>query len=260
MHIAITGASSGIGEGLARQYGGADNKLTLVARRGDRLRDLAESLAAETLVCSADLSVLDTACDWIDEAVSKHGPIDLLINNAGMQYVEAAQGVSDERAETLLRLNLLVPIRLTRRVLPSMLERGRGAVVNISSVAGVIFPPAMAHYCASKAGLAAYSEVLSAELLGTGVHVLTVYPGPVSTPMERAAVDQLEDSWGARNAPTGSVEGIARAIESCVDRRQARLFYPRSYRLTRYFGALAQWVANRFTPGLRAVKPAKNDG
>ena len=105
---------------------------------------------------------------------------------------DPAGATGDARSELLLRLNLLTPIQLCRTLVPGMVERGRGAVVNISSMAGITWTPWMAHYSASKAGLGFYSETLRYELKDTGVHVVSVYPGPVSSAMEAAAREQQQ--------------------------------------------------------------------
>lgn len=248
MHIAITGASSGIGEGLARQFDGADHKITLVARREELLEKLAASLQAETSWHKADLTDLETCCDWVDAAEAKLGPIDVLINNAGMQFVEPTLGITNERAERLMTLNVAAPMRLIRRVAPAMIERGSGHIVNIASLAGVTFAPGMADYSASKAAIAAASETLNHELKAKGVHVLTVYPGPVATPLEKAARAQLEVTAAMDHLPTGNVEELAKKIDDCIRKKKARLIYPAVYGVTRHMRDISQWVTNAFAP------------
>lgn len=251
MHIVITGASSGLGEGLARYYGATDAmSLTLVARRVDALRALASELPARTHVVQADLGVRDASTAWIDEAEAALGPIDVLINNAGIQYVEAGVGVSDQRAAQIIELNVLAPMRLASCVLPAMLARGSGAIVNIASMAAITWTPGMAHYNASKSALAAWSETLRVELRREGVHVLTVYPGPVSSPMEQAAREKLSGGVADR-LPTGTPEGLARLIDRAVRKKKARVLYPRVYGLARVFRGMSQWFTDRFTPAVR---------
>lgn len=254
MHIIITGASSGIGEALARHYGArAEVGLTLVARRGDVLQTLAAELDAKTLVVVADLAKPAAAGDgppaWIGEATRAFGPVDLLINNAGIHYVEPGVGVSDERAARMLALNVLAPMRLANAVLPGMLERGRGAIVNIASVAAITCPPGMAHYNASKSALAAWSETMRVELGDLGVHMLTVYPGPVASPMERAARAKLGGGLIER-LPTGSPDELARLIDEALRRRSPRVVYPRIYGLARRLRGVTQWLTDRLTPRL----------
>ncbi len=251
MHIAITGASSGIGAALTRAFGTADNKLSLVARRLELLEQLADEVAAEASCHRVDLGLLESCCDWVEAAEQAHGPIDVLINNAGVQYVVHALELEDERRELMMRINLLAPQRLIYRVAPGMVERGSGTIVNVSSMAGITPTPWMADYSASKAGLAAASETLRVELRKTGVNVLTVYPGPVSTPMETDARKQFVDSVLVDNVPTGTVDALARLVRKAVRKRKARIVYPRIYGLGRYFRVTGQWVTDCLSPPLR---------
>jgi short-subunit dehydrogenase len=252
MHIAITGASSGIGEALARKFGTEGNRVTLVARREELLNKLAGELEAQTSVHKVDLSELDGVCGWVDEAEATLGPIDVLINNAGIQWVEPTLALSVERAELLMRLNLMAPLRLIRRVAPEMVERGHGHIVNISSMSAVTFAPGMADYSASKAGLAAASETLNDELKPKGVHVLTVYPGPVRTAMESAARDKFKEAKSVDALPTGTAGELADKIAKALDKRSTRLVYPGVYGLTRHIRDLSQWATNSFAPRLKS--------
>jgi short-subunit dehydrogenase len=259
MHIVITGASSGIGEGLARYFGARhDVGLTLVARRGDVLQTLAAELPARTHVVAADLAADPHPGAWLAEAADALGPIDVLINNAGIQYVEPAVGVDDARAARMLALNVAAPMRLANAVLPTMLARRSGAIVNVASVAAITWTPGMAHYNASKSALAAWSETLRVELEGSGVQLLTVYPGPVATPMERAARSKLQGapsrgpSFAAAGLvdrlPTGTPAELAQLIDEGLRKGTPRIIYPRLYRLARHLRGLTQWLTDRFTP------------
>ncbi len=252
MHIVLTGASSGIGEGLARLWGANEgHKLTLAARRVDLLEALAAEMACETFTHRADLSDLSACPELIDAAVERFGPVDVLVNNAGIQYVEAAVGVSPERALRLITVDLTAPLQLQGHVLPSMLQRRTGTIVNVASMAGMIATPGMMHYNAAKSGLAAASESLRVELRGSGVHVVTVYPGPVSTPMEVAARKSYKSTLASRLAPMGTTDVLARLIDKAVRSRKARIVYPGAYAPARYFRVLSQWVTNNATPALR---------
>ena len=178
MHVAITGASSGIGEALAREFSNAGASISLIARRKDLLDQIAASLTTPHFVKSVDLIDYENAASWIPEAENQLGPIDILINNAGMQVVAPAEETPATQGEDVLKLNLLTPLRLTRTVLPPMIARGSGTIVDIASLAAIAPTPGMHHYNAAKGGIAAASEALRGELRGTGVHIVTVYPGP----------------------------------------------------------------------------------
>jgi len=256
MHVAITGASSGIGAALAREWSRRGADLTLVARRGELLRRLAAELGGKVRVVEADLGDVERADSWLADAEKELGPIDVLVNNAGVEIVEPTPTVDWKKAEALLRLNLLTPLKLNRAVLPGMIARGRGCLVDVVSVAGLTTPPTYYFYGASKAGLAAASESLRAEVRGAGVHVVTVYPGPIRTDMgERAmavAESQLKGStlglFFARRVPWGTVDVLARRVADAVERRRARVIYPRVYALQRWLPPLARWANDLIAP------------
>lgn len=245
MHIVITGASAGIGEAIAREFATPGNRLTLVARRTQKLEALASELPVPTRVVTWDLSDPTKAAGWCADAEAEHGPVDVLVNNAGMQIVNRTERVDPDHGDTLLRLNVLTPMRLTLALLPGMLERGGGTIVDIASLAALAPTPAMYYYNASKGALAAASESLRGELRGTGVHLVTVYPGPVVTDMANAALDKYEKPpW----LPTGNVTQLAGLIRRAVEKRRARIIYPRVYHLARWFPGTTRWVVDRFSP------------
>ena len=249
MHVAITGASSGIGEALAREWAKAGAKLTLVARRKDLLEKLALECGGDALVVTCDLADSAHATAWIEAAEAKNGPIDVLVNNAGMQNVGAAVNSNPAVGVNVLHLNLLTPLLLTREILPRMISRRSGAIVQIASVAALVAPPGQAWYGASKAGLAQFTETLRSELEGTGVHVCVVYPGPVKTAMGDAAYEK----YGGRDGPAGRTpEGtpavLAKLVRRAVESRKPRVIYPRFYALTYYLPWVARFVTFRMSP------------
>jgi short-subunit dehydrogenase len=254
MHALITGASSGLGAGMAKHFATLGWDLTLAARREERLEALAATLSTKTHIRVTDLSDLEQCIPLIEEAQAALGPIDVLVNNAGIQYVEAAASVSDERAERLFTVDVLAPMRLQRRVLEDMLPRKSGTIVNVASMAGIISTPGMCHYNGAKAALASCSESLRVELRNSGVHVVTVYPGPVHSDMEAAARENFEPSAAANNIPTGTAQGLAHLIEKAIKKRKARVVYPRVYALSRYYRVTSQWVTDMMTPPLRLPK------
>lgn len=248
MHIAITGASSGIGAALAHEFLAAGDTVTLVARRRPEMELIAATAQDRALVIVADLGDLDHCCDWIQQAEARHGPIDVLINNAGIQIVARTTSVAVSQGEDLLRLDLLAPLRITAAVLPGMLARQKGVIVDVASVAALAPTVGMYHYNAAKAALAAASESLRGELRGTGVHVLTVYPGPVDTPMGRAGFLAFPPSKIVHVLPEGTPEGLARRVRAAVLSRKPRVIYPWFYVLTRHLPGITRFVLNRFGP------------
>lgn len=235
MHVLLTGASSGIGAGLAEVLGAAGHTLTLVARREEKLRDVAEGIASPTHLLVCDLCDLDAVDSLIADAEAVGGPVDMLVNNAGMELLCPTAGAPVETAGRLLRLNLEVPLRLTSQVLPGMLERDRGFIVDIASVAAMGSQPYGTWYAASKAGLSAAGRQIRWEIRHTNVHVLTVYPGPIHTEMGHRAVSSYKKDPTGGLLPWGTTEELGRRILRAIDRRQGELIYPRLYTATAWF-------------------------
>jgi short-subunit dehydrogenase len=248
VHVVITGASSGIGAALARQLGSAGHTLTLVARRRELLDALAVELGNRTFVVEHDLSNPDRATEWLASAESVHGPINILINNAGMENTGPSAAADPETCRRLLDLNLVTPLLLVRALLPAMTARGNGMIVNVSSVAALVSVPMQAYYGASKAGLAMFSETLRAELADSGVHVITVYPGPVTTAMGDAAAEKFGGRDRIPAMPEGTAVELARLIHRAIERRAPRVIYPRVYTMSRWLGPVARAIVDRFAP------------
>ena len=252
MHVLITGASSGIGAAIADEYLRRGAAVTLVARRRDRLDAIAATAAeGRAHVIACDLAGHERAPAVAEEAEGVLGPIDVLVNNAGVQILGPAHEADWEEGERLLRVNVLAPMRMTRAVLPGMIARRSGAIVDVASMAGIAPTPGMWFYNASKGALAAASEGLRAEVAPHGVHVLTVYPGPVKSDMETAARAAFETTSTLSKVPTGTPEVLARLIADAVDRRRPRVIYPRVYGLSRLFPNATRWLVDNFTPPLR---------
>ncbi len=259
MHVVVTGASSGIGAAIAREYAAHGASVTLVARRRNLLEPLAASLAVPTHVVTADLSDLAQATAWLPAAEAALGPVDILVNNAGVQIVGPSEATDLPAAEALLAVDLLAPMRLCLAVLPGMRARRRGCIVNVASMAALAPTPGMFYSSAAKGGLGGASEALHGELRSLGVHVLTVYPGPVHSDMEAASRALYQPGLVADNLPTGDPAVLARRIRRAAERRAARIIYPRFYHLARWFPGVTSWVLARFTPGFRdpvAAAPA----
>jgi uncharacterized protein len=207
----ITGATAGIGAEFARQLALEGNGLVLVARDADRLDRTAAELSeryqvpVETLV--ADLTDPEQ-CAKVEERAAE--PVDLLVNNAGMGGSGVFWEQSIDRVESMLQLNVRAVMRLTHAALGPMVERGRGDVINVSSVAGFVPSGRTATYGASKAWVTLFSEALDMELLGTGVHVSALCPGFTHTEFHDRAhinMDQLPD-WMWLNAKDVVAEGL----------------------------------------------------
>lgn len=187
----VTGASSGIGRAIAERLAARGYDLVLVARREERLLQLAGALhAAHGVHCEPVVSHLARAdererlCRRLER--ERHR-VEVLINNAGFGTHGYFHETDLDRELELLAVNCAAPVHLTKRVLPWMLERRRGYILNVGSVAGFTPGPVMAMYYASKAFLLSFSEALWEECQGTGVHVTLTCPGPVRTEFQQVA-------------------------------------------------------------------------
>jgi short-subunit dehydrogenase len=182
----ITGASAGIGREFARQLAGRAGSLVLVARRIERLEELRAELTKKdpnlNVHCHAvDLSQpneIEKLCAWLDD---EKIAIDFLINNAGLGDRGTFATADAKRVQEMLAVNIVALTRLTYSLLPPMLARKRGAILNVSSIAGFMPIRKMAVYAASKAYVTSFSEALRAEVRKSGITVTAVCPGPVAT-------------------------------------------------------------------------------
>lgn len=190
--ILVTGASSGIGAALARVLARRATSLVLVARRVDRL----EALAAEIRASGARVVVHPMPTDLGDPAAREAllarvarevGPIDVLINGAGFGDQGPFVRADWARHRQMIEVNAVAPLHLTRALLPGMVARGRGGVLNVSSAVGRLVLPQLATYTATKHFVTAHTQALGSELAGTGVVVSQLCPGPVATEFGRVA-------------------------------------------------------------------------
>jgi len=187
----VTGASSGIGEALARRLARDGLHLGLVARRGDRLEALAAELRAahriEAHVFPADLTKPGAVAALVDDVAARGLDVDWLVNNAGFGTVGLFHAMPVERELEEITLNVEALVELTGRLLPPMVRRGRGVVMNIASVGAYLPTPNMATYTATKAFVLSFSEAIAEELRDSGVRVLCVCPGVTRTEFQDRA-------------------------------------------------------------------------
>ena len=248
LHVAITGASSGIGAAIAREVAGAGANVTLIARRRGALETLARDLPGRAFALEWDLADVARATECLTAAEARLGPIDVLVNNAGRVVVGPSAAIEPDDIRAVISLDLLVPLLLARAAMPGMLARGHGAIVNIASTGALAPNPGMSHYCAAKAGLAAASESMRGELRRTGVDVITVYPGPIDTAMLAAATAGYPVTRAVTGLPHAAPAALASRIRSAIEHRRARVIYPCVYSLFRHFPAITRWLLDRLTP------------
>ena len=190
--VLITGASAGIGRELAVQLAPRARMLILLARRAGRLEELRASLLArhprlQVLTVPVDLSDESDVERALAEAGEQAGAVDVLVNNAGVGDQALADQADWTRVRNMLRTNVLAVAQLTTALVPAMVKRGRGGVLNMGSGAGLTVMPAAAAYSASKHFMDGFSEALRADLSGTGVVVTQVCPGPVDSEFDQIA-------------------------------------------------------------------------
>jgi uncharacterized protein len=179
----VTGASSGIGAEIARVLAQRGCALTLVARRADRLEQLANELSDRVSVDVVPADLADEAGVTTVEQRLHDQPVELLVNNAGVGTGGLFHTLPLDGELREISLNVVALIRLTRAVLPAMVEAGRGGILNVSSLAGDQPLRGSATYSATKAYVTTFSESIAAELRGTGVHVTVLKPGFTYTEM-----------------------------------------------------------------------------
>ncbi len=182
-NVLVTGGSGGIGPYIARALAREGATVALTARSQSQLSEVAVSLKdsrGQPLAISADLRVAEDRERLIETVTRHHGRIDILVNNAGLEFEGAFAAQSPEDIASTIDVNLVAPIALTRRVLPSMLANGLGHIVNIASLGGKRGVPYDAVYCATKAGLIEWSHALRLETADHGVGVSVICPGYVT--------------------------------------------------------------------------------
>jgi uncharacterized protein len=213
--VLVTGASSGIGEQFARQLAARGHHVTLVARRRDRLESLAGELG-DVAVLPADLADAGERAGLADRVREGGRAVSILVNNAGFGIYEAF--ARSDRDLELKQVRLLVEavVDLTHRFLPGMVERGRGAIITLSSTSGFQPGPYNAGYAAAKAYALSLSESLHGELAGTGVTATAVCPGPVATEFQEASDAHFADSLP--RVAWVSAERVARDGLAAADR------------------------------------------
>jgi uncharacterized protein len=185
--VVVTGASSGIGEQIAREFARRGYRLVLVARRADRMRELAEELGGRAHVLPVDLSNRDDRATLPDQVAALGVVADVLVNNAGLATLGPIAEADAQAELKVVEVDVASVVDLCCRFVPDMVKRGRGAVLNVASVGAFGPVPGQASYGASKAFVLSYTQALRGELRGTGVTAATLCPGPVRTGFGEAA-------------------------------------------------------------------------
>src|SRR5436190_17613694 len=212
----VTGASSGIGASLARSLAKRGVTVGLVARRKERLEEVLAACQAstpESRIWPADLGDIELAERMALEAWDALGHVDILVNNAGIPKRRHVTELTYDEVEEVMRVNFLSPTRMSLALLPKMLERGKGSIVNVSSVAGRLGNPREAAYCASKFALCGWSEAMNVDLWDTPIEIRLINPGAIDTEIWDLPGEDAPIYEGEKESPDSIAEGIVAAIE-----------------------------------------------
>jgi short-subunit dehydrogenase len=217
--VLVTGASSGIGAALARTLARRGSTVGLVARREQRLAEVladCRAYAPDSLMWVADLADVERAEQVALEAWDGLGQLDCLVNNAGVPMRRHTTRLDYDTLQWVMQVNFLAPARMTMALLPRMIERGRGMIVNVSSVAGRLGNANEAAYSASKFALCGWSEAIAVDLFDTGIKIRLVNPGPIDTEIWDLPDNDDPLYEGPKISAQDMADGIVTAMESEV--------------------------------------------
>ena len=248
----LTGASGGLGTFMARAFADYKVNQALVAHPGENLEELRKEIedqGGKAIAITCDLRDVVQRRQLLQDVRKQLGPIDILVNNAGVEFTSVYHELSEENIYGMLRVNLEAPMILSKLILPEMLERKRGHIVNISSLAGKAGPAFQEPYAATKAGLIAFTFSLRASYRRAGVSASAIVPGFVET----GIYTKLKEKSGC-SAPamlgTSSPETVARAVLRAIHRDLPEIIVnPLPVRpllaLTAMFPFLGEWVTGK---------------
>ena len=244
--IIVTGASSGIGAATARLFGQRGYRVVLAARRFDRLESLAKEIqvaGGQSLPLAADLSVLEDIQSLVENTLQAYGQIDILFNNAGFGRMGWLENLDPEKDIAFqLQVNLRAVVYLARAVLPHMITRHSGHIINMSSIAGLVATPTYSIYAASKFAVRGFTDALRREVGVYGVRVSAIYPGGVATEFSSHTGAKRKTGVTTPSFLRLSPEDVAMAVWRLAQRPRRTLVIP-------WVMNLAIWTAVLF-PGM----------
>ncbi len=227
----VTGASAGIGESIAAEAAARGARVIGVARRADVLSEVMARVGGIAVVADlSDRSQVDALVERIEAA---NGPIDVWVNNAGVETVGSLFDATGSDVYSIHELNLLTPIELCRQVVPRMEQRGRGHIVNVSSMASSAAFSGMSLYASSKAGLSNFHRVLRSEMRGSPVRSTIVEIGPIPTDMLDRVYSHPPSERGFRRLrrlqlmPEVPRDRVAAGVVDAVEKDRATVRFPR---------------------------------
>lgn len=248
----VTGASSGIGAGLAKQLSAKGAKLILTARNKAALEEVAASCHSESAIITADLTEAQTLAGIALQAIAAFGRIDIIIHSAGVSQRSFAEETEMEVYRQLMEINFFAPVAITKALLPHFRERGRGQIVAISSMAGLMGFPQRTGYSAAKHALKGWFETLQTEHTIPGLHITLVYPGRIRTPISLSSLTGNGTAHGKMD--DGQLNGIsvgycAAKIIRSIEQKKKRVIIAKGERVLWWLSFLAhglyQQIARR---------------
>jgi short-subunit dehydrogenase len=245
----VTGASSGIGAATARALAADGYRVALVARRQERLDALAQDIrggGGQALSCPADVTDGDAARAAVARTLEAWGGVDVLVNNAGRGFAAPLEATTERELRELLELNLVSVLTLTRAVLPGMIARRSGHVVNVGSIVGRRALPRRAAYAATKFALTGLTEALRQEVRSRGIFVSLVLPIYTTTEFQAVEVRRTQPP---RGGPVQSADTVAQAIVRCLRRPRPEVYPFAPAKVLSVLGVVApgftDWIVRR---------------
>ncbi|HEY4687732.1 MAG TPA: SDR family NAD(P)-dependent oxidoreductase [Anaerolineae bacterium] len=246
----ITGASSGIGAATAAAFGREGMRVALLARRADRLEQVARDVrdaGGQAIAMPGDVRERASLANLIGQTIAAYGRIDVLFNNAGLGRLGWLETLDPADVRSQIEVNLLGAIEATQLALPHMIRQRSGHIINMVSLAGKIGMPTYSVYAATKFGLAGFSEALRREVAPWGVSVSAVYPAGVKTEWGEH-VGYRRRAW--RSPMSLSAEHVARAVVGLVKHPRREVMLPPGARVVVWLNRLApqlgDWLSQRF--------------
>jgi short-subunit dehydrogenase len=255
--VLVTGASSGIGAGLAEEFARRGAVVGICARREDRLREVLDRCrkhSADSKMWVTDLADPASVVALAQSAREELGGVDILVNNAGVPKRRRVTDLDMATVTSVMNINFFSAVNLTLSLLPSMVAAGEGLFVNISSIAATLSSPGEAAYDASKAAMTAFSEAMAIDLWETGVKVLVVYPGLVDTELF-----SLPDNDPVPQTPVQPipVEELVSGVFGAIEQGASQVYVPgwfaevavsKAQDLDTYLAGAAGFVAGQRSP------------
>ncbi|HEX7009271.1 MAG TPA: SDR family NAD(P)-dependent oxidoreductase, partial [Phycisphaeraceae bacterium] len=253
----VTGASGGIGSCVAQKLAQRGYRIVLIARNRDRLAALARQIHPRPcLAIPLDLTKPERIAPSLRGLLAEYGPVEVLVNNAGASIYSRFLDQTPQEHERLMRVNYLAAAEMIRLVLPAMLQRQRGHIINVASVAARVGPWGHAGYAAAKAALISLTQTLAAEHADEGVHFSYVNPGIVDTPYFR--LPDKAPLWRKVRRYAITPQRVSDRIVSLLDRPRLELYVPRHFRLIDWLWLIHPRLAHQVVA--RQSRHAEADG